>query len=258
MSDRRPDEVWQSGIDEGERRLDRTPSALAATGFAGGVEILLGIVAMVVTTAALTPVLGEPGAHAVGSIAFGIAFVLITIGRAELFTENFLIPVSAVHAGRGSMTMLLRLWAITLVLNLVGLALFAALFSYKGVLQPESLQGAGTLADTLSERSSAAAFFSAIAAGTVMTLLTWVVAAAEGASAKVLLAMLIGFLLAVPSLNHAVVSFGEIVFGLFAGTAAGDAGDLFRNLGIATAGNLIGGVGLVFATRLAQARGEPA
>ncbi|MFZ1993445.1 MAG: hypothetical protein WAU75_04995, partial [Solirubrobacteraceae bacterium] len=34
--------------------------------------------------------------------------------------------------------------------------------------------------------------------------------------------------------------------------------DLVRNVSIAILGNLIGGVGLVFATRLAQVKGDPA
>jgi formate/nitrite transporter FocA (FNT family) len=257
MSGRAPEDIWEANLDEGERRLARSPVGLAATGFAGGVEILFGIVVMVVTTAAFTPVLGEHAAHVLGSLAFGIGFVLITVGRAELFTENFLIPVSTVYAGRSSLAALGRMWGITLTFNLAGLTLFAALFAVDGVLMPESLKAAGTLADTYGSREWLPALLSAIAAGTVMTLFTWVIAAAEDAAARVLLALLIGFVLGVPSLNHAVVGFGEISFGLIAGTAESTWGDLARNYGLAVAGNLIGGVGLVFATRLAQVRGEP-
>jgi formate/nitrite transporter FocA (FNT family) len=257
VSGRSPQDIWQDGVAEGERRLKRSATGLAATGFAGGVEIFVGIVAMVVTTAAFTPSLGEQGAHVVGSLAFGIGFVLITVSRAELFTENFLIPVSAVHDRRTRVRALPRMWLITLVLNLVGLTLAAALFSVNGVLRPESLETAGTLAATFAERAWLPAFLSAVAAGTVMTLFTWVIAAAEDAIARVVLALLVGFVLGVPSLNHAVVSFGELVFALLAGTAPFGVGDLARNFALAVAGNLVGGVGIVFATRLAQVRGEP-
>jgi formate/nitrite transporter FocA (FNT family) len=257
VSGRSPQDIWQDGIEEGERRLERSASGLAATGFAGGVEIFVGIVAMVVTTAAFTPSLGEQGAHVLGSLAFGVGFVLITVSRAELFTENFLIPLSALHARRSRASALPRMWAITLALNLGALTLAAALFSVDGVLRPESLETAGTLAATFAERAWLPALLSAIAAGTVMTLFTWVIAASEDAIARVVLALLVGFVLGVPSLNHAVVSFGELLFALFAGTAPFGYGDLARNFGIAVAGNLIGGIGIVFATRLAQVRGEP-
>jgi formate/nitrite transporter FocA (FNT family) len=72
-----------------------------------------------------------------------------------------------------------------------------------------------------------------------------------------LASLLIGFVLLAPSLNHSVVGFGEIVSGMIAGTTTADIGDLLRTVGLAIAGNLIGGVGLVFLTRLAQVRGEP-
>jgi hypothetical protein len=42
--------------------------------------------------------------------------------------------------------------------------------------------------------------------------------------------LIIGFVLAAPSLNHAVVGFGEVIFGIFAGTAESDWGDLVRNV----------------------------
>ena len=76
-------------------------------------------------------------------------------------------------------------------------------------------------------------------------------------NARLIASLLIGFVLAAPALNHAIVGFGEMSFGLFAGTAQSTWGDLVRNVAIAIVGNLIGGVGLVFGTRLAQVRGEP-
>jgi len=255
--ERKPNEIWEEGLDEGERRLSRGPVALAATGFAGGVDIFFSILLLAVVSAGLNEALPEQTAHVIASLTFGIGFAFITIGRAELFTENFLIPVGAVYAKRSPLTSLLRMWLVTMVFNLVGLALFAAIFAQGDVLKGSSLEEAGTLADTLGNRENLSAFLSAVAAGTIMTLFTWVAAAAEGASGRIIASLIVGFVLAAPSLNHAIVGFGEMIFGIFAGTADSGWGDLARNYGIAVAGNLVGGVGLVFSTRLAQVRGEP-
>ena len=254
---RDPDDIWHEGLEEGERRLCRTPSALAATGFAGGADVFFSLLALAVASGALGEAMPEPTAHILASLTFGLGFVFITLGRAELFTENFLLPVGAVVSGRGRLRELVRMWLLTLVFNCGGLALFAAIFAYGGVVQDATLQAAGTMADTLADRSWFAAFLSAVGAGTIMTLFTWVVAAAESASARVLASLLIGFILAAPSLNHAIVGFGEIFYGLLAGTSHATVGDLARNTALAIAGNLVGGVGLVFTTRLAQVRGEP-
>ena len=257
MSARDPAEIWEGSLDEGERRLARGSSGLAATGFAGGIDVFFSVLVLAVVTGGLHEVLPEPTAHVIASLTFGIGFVFITLGRAELFTENFLVPVGAVWAGRAPLSRLVRMWVLTMVFNFAGLAAFAALFSVAGVLKTPTLEAAGTMADTLAQRSTLAAFLSAIAAGTIMTLFTWVVVAAETGGARVAASLLIGFVLAAPSLNHAVVGFGEITFGLLAGTAEADLGDLVRVVGLAVVGNLIGGVGLVFTTRLAQVRAEP-
>ena len=199
----------------------------------------------------------EPTAHVLASLLFGLAFVFITLGRAELFTENFLIPVGTVFADRAPISTLVRMWITTLVFNFVGLAVLAALFSVKGVLPPGALHAAGVVTNTLSDRSFIAALVSAIIAGVVMTAFTWVTTAAETGTARILAALLVGFLLLAPTLNHAVVGFGEMFLGLLAGTTHAGWVDLLRNVSIAILGNLIGGVGLVFTTRLAQVSGDP-
>src|SRR3954468_2808270 len=257
MSGRDPEEIWEASLDEGERRLSRHWTGLAATGFAGGIDVFFSVLMLAVVTGALHEVLPEHTAHVIASLTFGVGFAFITLGRAELFTENFLVPVGAVWAGRSGIGPLLRMWAVTMVFNFAGLALFAAIFAVSGVVKPQTLAAAGTMADTLGDRSSLAALLSAIAAGTIMTLFPGGVEAAETAAARFAASLVVGFVLAAPSLNHAIVGFGELTFGLLAGTATIGWADLVRVVAIAIVGNFLGGVGLVFTTRLAQVRGEP-
>ena len=258
MSGREPSEIWDRGVEEGERRLARSPTGLLATGLVGGVDMMLGILALTATSGALTLVLPEPTAHLFGSLTFGIGLVFLLVGRSELFTENFLVPVSAAIYGRGNSRLLLRLWTGTLIGNLIGLVILALILSRAGLVPPETLKAAGTLADTFASRSAGSALLSAIVAGTIMTLLTWLAHAASSDSARVAIALLVGFLLAAPSLNHAVVSFGEMSFGILADTSH-HAGwvDLAQNFPIAVAGNLIGGLAFVTLLRRVQVRGEP-
>src|SRR4051812_17585743 len=166
MSGRDPAEIWETGLDEGQRRLKRGWSGLAATGFAGGADVFFSILVLAVTAAGLAEAMPEASAHVIASATFGIGVAFITLGRAELFTENFLLPVGAVWAGRAKLASLVRMWVLTMSFNFLGLAFFAALFSISGVVEPSVLATAGTMADTLGERSALAALASAIAAGT--------------------------------------------------------------------------------------------
>ena len=258
MSGRNPSEIWDETVDEGERRLRRGVAALLSTGFFGGVDVMLGVLALTVVTGALSVALPEEIAHIGGSLFFGIGFVTLVIGRSELFTENFLVPVGTVFHRKASVAELARLWGVTMVGNLAGLAVLCVILTRAGLVPPETWEAAGKLADTIEERSLLAAFLSAVLAGTVMTLFTWVTHAVETDIARIGLALLLGFLLAAPSLNHAIVGFGEIGFGVLAGTATvADWGTLAWNFPVSVIGNLVGGLGFVTLARRLQARGEP-
>jgi formate/nitrite transporter FocA (FNT family) len=252
-----PAAIWEDGVKEGRRRLRRGTLGLAATGLVGGVDVMLGILLLVVVSGGLTGPLGAPAAHVVGAVGFGLAFVFIAIGRSELFTENFLLPVAAVAARKGTVRSIGRLWSVTLVANLAGMLLFAVLIGTHGVLEASALKAAGTVADTFAQRHLLPALLSAIVAGTVMTLFTWLAAAARSDITRLWLGLLVGWLLAAPSLNHAMVGSGEMMLGLIAGTAAHTTwGDLAQNLPVAVLGNLVGGLAFVTVARLLQAQGE--
>ena len=257
MSGRDPEEIWEQSVEEGERRLARAPQGLAATGVVGGVDVMLGVMALAVVSGALAVSLPEQIAHIGGSLVFGIGFVFLVIGRSELFTENLLVPIAGLLRGRGSGRRLLLLWLVTMVANLAGIFVLAAIFTRAGLVPPETLDAAGQMADTFGERDFVAALLSAIVAGTAMTLFTWMIHAVERDIARIVIALLIGFVLAAPSLNHAIVGFGEMVFGLLAGTSeTATWTDLAQNFPVSVLGNFIGGLGFVTFFRILQVRGE--
>lgn len=251
-----PREIWDNSVGEGARRVNRSLLGIAATSLVGGFDVMIGLALVVTLTGAMATVTNEELAHAVGALLFGVAFVLITIGRSELFTENFLVPVVAVLAGRGTKTQLARMWAMSLVLNGLGICAFAAILSVDGVLAESAHEAAGALGQTWVDRDFLDGFASAIAAGTALTLFTWLTMAARDQVARIFLGFMIGYVLLLPQLNHAIVSFGEVMLGVFTGTTDAGFGDIATGELVAIAGNVIGGIGLVTVTRLIQVSGE--
>lgn len=252
----RPAALWAQAIEEGGRRLSRHAGGEMSTGLIGGVEVMLGVAAAGVVAGALAAKLPAHLAAIVGSLAFGVGFVFVTVGRSELFTENLLIPVGAVLAGRQPPWQLLRIWALTLITNLAGLVVLAAIFSTRTVLDPSAVKAVGHTADVLASRSFGGALLSAIVAGGVMTLWTWLTLAARTDIGRIAIALVIGFVIAAPVLNHVVVSTGEMMLGVMGGATRATWGDVWSNFGIALLGNLIGGIGFVTLSRAVQARWE--
>ena len=194
-------------------------------------------------------------AHFAGAIGFGIGFVFIVVGRSELFTENFLVPITGLTRDRGSWLKLGELWVISLILNLAGGAVLVIVLTSHGVLRPGSSQAAVRLADNLASYSSGTAFLSGLVAGALMTVLTWFVeGAAESMGVRMVMAWIVGFVLVLGSFDHAIVGTIEMFYGIRSGAHIGY-DQLFSNLGIAIASNLIGGLALVTFARSAQALG---
>src|SRR5689334_14475491 len=95
----KPGEIEDRARSVGEERLDRSSLDMLVTAVIGGFEVSLGgLAAMAVLGGILGafPRLGESAAAALAAIAFPIGFLFVIIGRSELYTENFLIPVVAV------------------------------------------------------------------------------------------------------------------------------------------------------------------
>jgi formate/nitrite transporter FocA (FNT family) len=250
-----PEQIYKRTQREGRRRLSRPLLELAATALIGGFDVAFGVAVFGLAAGATATRAGFGPGHLVGSLGFGIAFVFIVVGRSELFTENFLVPITGLSRDRSSWLKLVELWAVSLVLNLAGGALIAIVLTSHGVLRPGSDQAIVRLAEHLARYSPGTAFLSGLLAGALMTLMTWFVeGAAESGGVRIVMAWLVGFLLMLGSFNHAIVGTLELLYGIRLGADIGY-DQLFSNLGLAVAGNLVGGLVLVTFARSAQAFG---
>lgn len=248
-----PDEIYARIRREGRRRLSRPRLELGATALVGGFDVSFGVVAFALVAGAFQAHFGTAIAHAVGALAFGVGFVFVVVGRSELFTENFLVPIAGLERNRGSLRQLAELWVGALILNLVGGTILALILTSQGVLDGNAQGQLVRLAERVAGNGTTTALLSAVVAGALMTLMTWFVeGAAESTGVRILMSWVVGALILLGTFNHAVVSTIELVFGLRFGADV-SIGDLFRNLGLALAGNLAGGLLLVTFARSAQA-----
>src|SRR3978361_1976120 len=96
------EEAFDRLVGEGNDRLQRPLLSLCATGFLGGIDVAVGVLAFLVVDQ-------QTGSKVLGALAFSIGFIALLLARSELFTENFLVPVIAAAATPGSGFHLARL-----------------------------------------------------------------------------------------------------------------------------------------------------
>lgn len=234
---------FDRSVEEGARRLNRPWSNLLATGLMAGIDVGFGVLALLFVE-------HETGSEVLGGLAFSIGFVAMALGRSELFTENFLVPVATVITRKGTLRQLGRLWSGTYVTNLMGGWLIAAMvmLAYPDLHGVASERGESIMGRALSLES----FMLAVLAGAAITLMTWMQRNAESEGGRLLAVITIGFLLGSTHMNHVVV----ISIKMFAALQVGDTMygylDWLKLSSYAVVGNMIGGLGLVTLLRLVQ------
>jgi formate-nitrite transporter family protein len=232
---------FERSVAEGQHRVSRSWPQLLATGAVGGMDVSIGVLGLLVVEHATdNPMLG--------ALAFPIGFIALTLAGSELFTENFLVPVMAMAARRARVRDVLRLWTGTLTTNLAGGWVLTG-FVIAGL--PEVRPTAVKLARHYIELPTSQALAAAVVGGVVITLMTWMERGTESVTGKLAAAFSAAFLLAGATLNHAIVVSLLVFAALHAGAPFGYL-DWLHTLGLAIAGNMFGGLGLVTVLRLVQ------
>ncbi len=235
------EDAFERLVTEGETRLTRPMLPLMATGLLGGIDVSVGVLMYLL-------VKHETGNSLLAALAFTVGFVALLLARSELFTENFLVPVTAVAARHGSVGQLLRLWAVSLAANLAGGFLMA------GMIIAALPQLRSTAAESGSHFARLGvtwqSLFLAVLAGAVITLMTRMQQATENLGVQLVPAILFSFVLVGAGLFHSVLDSILMFAGLWSGLADYTYLDWLGALGWSVMGNLLGGLVLVTAVRL--------
>ena len=235
-------DAFERTVDEGDRRLHRSWPELLATGTVGGLDLVIGVLALLI-------VRYDTHSETVSAVAFTIGFIAVTLANSELFTENFLVPVAALVAGKARWPALVRLWVFTLAMNLLGGWIgMAVVIGGLPKLKPLVLELALHYAKQGIGWESMA---TALLGGAIITLMTWMERSTEAMVGKLTAAVIVAFLLAAGPLNHSIVVSLEMFAALISGAPFGYL-DWLGMLAWVALGNLLGGIGFVTVLRLVQ------
>jgi formate-nitrite transporter family protein len=239
------EDAFQRMVGEGTQRLHRSWREVLVTGFFGGTEVAMGVLAyLAVRDATHNPLLA--------GLAFSIGFLALLLGRSELFTEGFLVPVTTVAAKRASFAQLLKLWSGTLAANLTGgwLLMWLVMTSFPR-LHAQTVESAShyVLAPL-----SAETFGLAVLGGMAITLMTRMQHGTDSVPGKIAAAVAGAFLLAGLQMFHSILD-SLLAFGaLQTGDAPFGYLDWLGWFGYTVLGNVLGGLGLVTLLRLLRSK----
>ena len=249
-----PEEIFEKSRAEGERRLRRPFVEVVSTALAAGFDIAAGVILIAVLSSPLEHHFGKDAASVAGALGFGVGFIFLVVGRGELFTENFLVPLAGLHGKpRNAWWKVAELWTVSPVFNIVAGGVIALIATTHGVL-PE---GSGRVLTDVSQKIHAngtlALFMSAVFAGALITAMTWFVEGHDSVGIRLTVAWVTGAFLALAHLNHVIVVTIELIFGIRYGAHI-PWSFVVGNFFLAAAGNMIGGICLITLNRFTQAK----
>lgn len=233
---------------DGDEELRRPVSALAWSGLAAGLSMGFSFVAEALFRT-YTP--ETPWRPMITNLGYPLGFLIVIVGRQQLFTENTLTAIIPLLARRNLATLwqVLRLWAVVLAANITGAHIFAWVIGNTPVIHPRFHAALNQLAMEAADVSFGNAILRGIFAGWLIAMVVWMLAATD--SNRIPIIILMTYIVGLAGLTHVVAGSVEALFLVMTGAKTWLSycgGYMIPTL----IGNVLGGVALVSALNHAQ------
>ncbi len=237
---------------EGQEELERPNASLFWSGIAAGLMISLSVLGEAIFRTYLPD---AEWRYLVENLGYSLGFLVVILGRMQLFTENTITTVLPVmHNPVWDMfRRLVILWTIVLLANVIGAFVVATAFAY-GDLIPAALVPAITeLSEHATGFTTSEAFQRAIPAGVLVAAIVWMLPESEGFGFFIILVFT--WLIAAGDFTHIVAGSVEMAFLMVQGLLPLDQALLDFFLPV-LAGNILGGTVIFALLTFGQVRRE--
>ncbi|MDQ6620100.1 MAG: formate/nitrite transporter family protein [Pseudomonadota bacterium] len=240
--------VYKAILLEGEEELARSSAALFWSGIAAGLSMGLSMIAEALLQTHLPDAEWRP---LVSKLGYSAGFLVVILGRQQLFTENTLTPILPLLARRPKATPsnVLRLWAIVLVGNLLGGLVLALVAAHTSAFDPDVQSTFMEMGEKALDNGVVTVLVRGVFAGWMIALMVWLLPFAE--TGRVGVIIIVTYLVGLGEFSHVIAGSIEV----FTLCAIGEASwlDVIGTYVLPTLiGNIVGGVTLVAMLNHAQ------
>jgi formate/nitrite transporter FocA (FNT family) len=201
--------VYETIRREGEEELARPAAALAWSGFAAGLSMGFSFIAEALIQNRLPE---RPWARLISSLGYSVGFLIVVLGRQQLFTENTLTVILPFLLRKkiGVLGKVLRLWAIVLGANLVGTFVFAFCVARVAIFDRSVHQTLTHIGAAHLGISFGIVLVRAIFAGWLIALMLWLMPAAEQSRLSII--VIVTYLVGLGGFNHIIAGSTTMFF----------------------------------------------
>ncbi|HKP12838.1 MAG TPA: formate/nitrite transporter family protein [Blastocatellia bacterium] len=233
---------------QGEDELSRTSSGLAWSGLAAGLSMGFSLISEGLLHSALPD---APWTPLVTKLGYAVGFLIVIIGRQQLFTENTLTPIIPLLTQRDGKTFwnVLRLWTVVFAANLVGTLIVAWVLGHTSAFDPAVRESFKTLSLKATGHGFGLSLLKGVFAGWLIALMVWMLGGLKQVSVSII--VIITYLIGIGGLTHIIAGSVE-AFYLTTTGAVGWWQEISRFTVPTLIGNVVGGVSLVAVVNHAQ------
>jgi formate/nitrite transporter FocA (FNT family) len=242
-------EIFEAVAQNAREELSRSTFQLFSSGFSAGIG--MGLTGLAVALA-LSYLGNSPVAQFVSFAFYPIGFIVVIIGRAQLFTENTLFPVVLILDEHKHFVNTLRLWATVFLANVLGAIFVGWLFMQTGALSPNFADALAGLGTESVQGHFTLIFAKGIIGGWLIALVAWMVTASHWTIGQVVIIWMLTFVVGAGHFSHCIASSAEIIAAVMSGHT--HFSNYFQWLLPATLGNIVGGVVMVSVLNYGQVR----
>ena len=241
--------IFEAVRKEAEHELERPTNSLFFSGLGAGLSMGFSMV----TQALFAGYLPEADwIHLISKFGYSIGFLIVILGRQQLFTENTLTPI--LHLLDKKTVPVLknvgRLWGTVLLANIIGAAIFGLLIaSSNHLFEPEVYDAMKYISFGLVSGTPLNVFYGAIFAGWLIALIIWLLPFSE--QSRIWVIIIITYIIGLGHFSHIIAGSVDGFYGLFTGLIS--LHDFTFVFFLPTLlGNIVGGVALVAVVNYGQ------
>lgn len=222
---------------DGEEELERPAKSLIWSGIAAGILISFSVIGEAIFRTYLPD---TDWRFLIENLGYSFGFLLVILGRMQLFTENTITTILPLAAERSRTCLLavLRLWVIVLTANIVGALIAAVFMSHSGVFDATIMPALISLSEHATGFAPWQAFLKAIPAGILIAAIVWMMPGQTGND--VVLVIAFTWLIAAGDFTHIIAGSVEMWMLLVDGSL-GVGAALFSFFLPVLLGNVVGG-----------------
>ena len=229
--------VYASISARGLEELNRPIISLFGSGISAGLILMMSVLAEGLIHHQLPEF---QGAELIADIGYTFGFLIVIIGRMQLFTEDTITPVLPLLANptKRAFWRTGRLWSVVFTANLIGTFVAAFTLTYGDIIRPDQLHAVIEVAAKVQENTPLETLRYGIIAGFLIAALVWCMPTMRGG--EFMMIFFITYLIALGDFTHVIAGSGE-GFLLFLDGRVDGAWLFYGLIGPALIGNVIGG-----------------